>query len=176
MSGRYLQLEDLDGAVEVDRSPALERLDGGPGEPLIPHDFRLSGTVDPETGGGGATFRGRVEGRVELSCSRCLDRFDFPVQRDFFLTFVPEPFDEFAPVEPEESLFHAPGGRADLDAVVREQIWLSLPLKPLCRPDCRGLCPTCGANRNRIECGCRVEQIDPRLAPLLRFRRERGDA
>ena len=54
----------------------------------------------------------------------------------------------------------------DLGEVMREQFFLALPMKPLCRPECKGLCPICGANRNRQECGCREEWVDPRLAGL----------
>ena len=66
----------------------------------------------------------------------------------------------------------AEGGRAELDVIASEQIYLNLPLKPLCREDCQGLCPTCGANRNRLKCGCRSEELDPRLAPLLELKKK----
>ena len=60
------------------------------------------------------------------------------------------------------------GERLDLGDVVREQLFLSLPLKRLCREDCRGLCPTCGKNLNTGACGCPPpeEPEDPRLSPL----------
>jgi uncharacterized protein len=67
-------------------------------------------------------------------------------------------------------VFRVEGHRADLRAVAAEQIQLALPLKPLCREGCAGLCPTCGANRNRIECGCRSTEVDPRLSALLDLR------
>jgi uncharacterized protein len=57
--------------------------------------------------------------------------------------------------------------------MVTEQLYLGLPLKPICSPDCRGLCPSCGANRNTDPCDCADEPIDPRLAPLLRFRQRK---
>jgi uncharacterized protein len=61
--------------------------------------------------------------------------------------------------------------RLDLGEVVREQILLALPLKPLCRPDCQGLCPRCGKNRNVSPCGCAPEEEpgDRRFEPLRRF-------
>ena len=63
------------------------------------------------------------------------------------------------------------GDRLDLGEVVREQILLALPLKPLCREDCRGLCPACGQNRNLVPCGCPPpeEPGDPRLEPLRKL-------
>ena len=66
-------------------------------------------------------------------------------------------------------------GDVDLVQVAREQIYLNLPLKSVCRDDCKGLCATCGANRNRIECACSGDQPDPRLAPLLELKKRLGD-
>jgi uncharacterized protein len=60
----------------------------------------------------------------------------------------------------------------DLGDIIREQFFLALPMKPLCRQDCQGLCPVCGLNRNRESCACRVEWIDPRLEPLKHLRSE----
>ena len=58
----------------------------------------------------------------------------------------------------------------DLEQLAAEQVYLELPLKPLCGADCAGLCPTCGINRNRLECACRVEHLDPRLQALQEIR------
>ena len=60
----------------------------------------------------------------------------------------------------------------DLGHLMREQMYLALPMKPLCRDDCRGLCPTCGANLNLGTCGCKHEWEDPRLAVLKRLKTE----
>ena len=54
----------------------------------------------------------------------------------------------------------------DLNELLREQFYLALPMKPLCREDCQGLCPVCGINRNTATCGCELSWEDPRLAPL----------
>ena len=59
--------------------------------------------------------------------------------------------------------------------IVAEQILLGQPLKPVCREDCAGLCQTCGVNRNRIKCGCRRDEVDPRLAPLLDIKDRFGE-
>jgi uncharacterized protein len=55
---------------------------------------------------------------------------------------------------------------ADLEPLVREALMLEMPIAPLCREDCKGLCPNCGANRNETDCGCDVEVTDPRWAAL----------
>ena len=54
---------------------------------------------------------------------------------------------------------------------MREQFYLALPMKPLCRDDCRGLCSMCGANLNRSTCDCKHDFADPRFAALKEFRR-----
>jgi uncharacterized protein len=66
----------------------------------------------------------------------------------------------------------APEGKIGLEDVASEQLYLNLPLKPICNPSCKGLCPTCGTNRNLGACDCTPEEIDPRLAPLLPFKRK----
>lgn len=72
----------------------------------------------------------------------------------------------------DAALFYCDRSRVDLREIAREQILLNLPLKPVCRSDCKGLCPTCGVNRNRIECSCRPDEIDPRLEPLLALKKK----
>ncbi len=54
----------------------------------------------------------------------------------------------------------------NLSALVETETTLALPMKPLCRPECRGLCPTCGANRNAVACSCEPRPPDPRLGAL----------
>src|SRR5262245_23718739 len=58
----------------------------------------------------------------------------------------------------------------DLNELLREQFYLALPMKPLCRDDCAGLCPQCGTNRNTATCACAPQWEDPRLAPLKRLK------
>lgn len=59
-----------------------------------------------------------------------------------------------------------PEGRLDLLEVAREAIFLQLPQRPLCATDCKGLCPTCGVNRNGLECACVEGSLDLRMEPL----------
>ena len=66
------------------------------------------------------------------------------------------------------------GDEIDLDEVVREQIYFSLPMKSLCREDCRGLCPVCGINLNKEECKCRREIGHPGFSELKKLKLNRG--
>jgi len=152
----------FDHALEVDL-----RAEGG-GSPLLDGPVRLTGRVVP--GGGGLDLSARIRTTARLQCSRCLETFEVPLRVEFDLTVVSQAA-EFGAGErrmdaDDAKLFYADCGKVDLRELAREQILLSLPLKPLCGADCAGLCPTCGANRNRIECSCRAAEIDPRLAPL----------
>jgi uncharacterized protein len=72
----------------------------------------------------------------------------------------------------EASILVAPEGKIGLEDLATEQVYLNLPLKPICTAACKGLCATCGTNRNLSACGCAPEVVDPRLAPLLPFRRK----
>ena len=138
---------------------------------------RIRGRAVP--GPRGVDLRAHLESTARLRCSRCLEPFDWSVSVDFALILVPEAT-EFAAgeaqvTELDASLFYCPGGKADLAGIAMEQINLGLPLKPVCDPECRGLCATCGGNRNEIECGCREESIDPRLAPLMELKKKSRD-
>jgi DUF177 domain-containing protein len=105
-------------------------------------------------------IQGHIGGRLGAECDRCLAKVEMPVERDFDLYYRPlETIAREAEVEvPTGELnvgFFSDSGIA-LEDVVTEQVILSMPMKVVCRVDCQGLCPVCGADRNRIHCGCRT--------------------
>lgn len=137
----------------------------------------------------------RVTSVMEVTCGRCLEPITVPVYADVTTRFVPPA--DFAKVTAETAAragrptagdsgdsedAEAPGGEdvlglaeyrdegIDLGEVVREQLYLALPMKPLCREDCKGLCPVCGVNRNRETCTCQQEWVDPRMAALKEWK------
>jgi uncharacterized protein len=124
---------------------------------------------------------GTVESRIRLSCSRCLAEHDEPLVGSFALTYareMPEVTDETGEEEVELSaeemgltLFH--GEEIDLGEAIAEQVILALPMHPLCREDCRGLCPHCGANLNEGDCGCERPVFNPKFAALKKFKPEK---
>jgi uncharacterized protein len=123
-------------------------------------------------------LRARVSGTVQVACSRCLAPVDVEVDEDVFLvledvgTVDDGPGGEREIAAEDTDLYAVEGGRVDVDAVLREQLDLQLPVKPLCSRACRGLCPACGADRNRNECECVQDDVDPRLAPLLQWKKD----
>lgn len=129
----------------------------------------LSGELQKEKDG--VSFAGRIETAATLSCSRCLEEYSLPLDLpfDLFYTAGPEasPGGERRIDEDMVTLVHYDGIRIDLRSLVSEQVYLGLPLKPLCRPDCMGLCPRCGTNLNAGTCTCAEERTeDPRLRIL----------
>lgn len=147
----------------------------GPGEERYPvSGAHIRGRVVPRQGG--ADFEAHVRARVDVPCSRCLAAVGWDLDGDVRLRLVremPEPEGSEIGVEEEDAeLFRVVDGRLELDEVVREQIHLQLPWKPICSEDCKGLCPECGADRNTTKCDCSERMIDPRLAPLLELKKD----
>jgi uncharacterized protein len=105
-----------------------------------------------------------------MACSRCLEPFQFPVDVSFDLRYVPQVENtgegEREIVEEDLTTAYYRDGLLDVTEMLREQFQLALPMKPLCTDDCRGLCPQCGANLNRVTCDCDPRWEDPRLAAL----------
>jgi len=163
---------DLDEALD----PAALHLDGEPDLTLRPGG-RLRAhveVIDTTT----LHVRGRLEGTLDIDCARCLERYGAAFGQELDLFYLPAAAGQPEAQEEEVELSdrdvvvgYYEGDRLDLGEVVREQVLLGIPLKPLCRADCQGLCPRCGKNRNAGPCGCAPEEEpgDPRLAPLRRL-------
>jgi uncharacterized protein len=113
---------------------------------------------------------GRVQTTLELPCSRCLEPFKSPVDAAFDLRYHPRSQNvgegEREVEEDDLSTSFYEDETIDLGHLMREQFYLSLPMKPLCGEACNGLCPQCGTNLNRGTCDCRRDWEDPRLAAL----------
>lgn len=123
---------------------------------------------------------GTFKGDVTVACSRCVEPVKLPIDEKVRVTFMPphelpaddedagaaDPEAEGAEVAEEDlDLFPYDGESVDLEPLFREQFVLAVPFAPLCREDCKGLCPQCGIDRNTSTCTCEPP-IDPRLAAL----------
>lgn len=124
--------------------------------------------VAESSASGGIQVRGEFDARVRLACRRCLaereERFIVPL--DFRMEPGVEPGSEdegIFPLQPE-------GDAVDIGPIVREELVLSMPAFPECRPDCRGLCPNCGINLNEATCECGSSEPDPRWETLRKLR------
>ena len=136
-------------------------------------------------------LRGQFQAKLALPCARCAEPFDFAVDVPVDLRFVPAEAEK-AGVRPaasadeddedglemddaDPSVVQYDEPKIDLAQVAREQCYLALPMKPLCRPDCQGLCPHCGTNRNVAMCTCENRWEDPRLAGLKSLLKDADD-
>ena len=171
----YIETKEIgpEGLV-VDRDIAWHMPPPKEGDDDVPVDHvHLTGEIQKD--GHGFAFSGDIATRAMLVCGRCLESYGLPLDMHFDLLYTsrPEPQDRHGESRVDVDSFtevHFDGVRFDLDALLAEQIYLALPLKPLCRDDCRGLCPRCGADLNSAECGCTTEtEPDPRLAALKRL-------
>jgi uncharacterized protein len=119
-------------------------------------------------------LRGSFAGRFQVPCARCVEPVEIPLAADFDLIFRPAAADADAPersiTAQETEIGYYLGDSLSLEDVLREQVLLSLPVKTLCKPDCKGLCPRCGADRNSQPCSCDVGPSDPRWAALAGLR------
>jgi uncharacterized protein len=118
-------------------------------------------------------LEGTLQGALIIACSRCLDPTRLPISSSFRYTFVPTSTGqkEEAELSAENLEFgFYEGEMIDLDPVLFEQILLQVPMRSLCRENCRGLCPRCGMNLNMESCNCRDEHVDERLAVLKLFK------
>ena len=124
-------------------------------------------------------LRGKISAEVEVSCDRCLARLRLPMEVEFDTAFIPRE-SEAGKTENVEllsadmGLAAYEGDAVDLDELVREQITLALPSRRLCREECKGLCPECGADLNAGECSCERGGTDPRWAALAGLKDKKG--
>jgi len=133
-------------------------------------DFRLPPTLTVEVtyyrAGSDLFFQGRVEGELIGRCSRCLEEYRFSLAAPFSFVFASRHERDRDLEEDDGDLCYYEGDEVDVSPLLREQILIALPMRPICRDNCAGLCPQCGVNRNTGGCDCREEHGDPRLAVL----------
>ncbi len=111
--------------------------------------------------------QGEITTQVDAKCSKCLREFTLPLRAPFRLTIRLSPEGGRDDDTEGDFLLLSPRTEAlEIGERVRQFILLALPLKPLCRPDCRGLCPICGKDLNEGECNCRGKAPDSRWEKL----------
>jgi uncharacterized protein len=119
-------------------------------------------------------LNGELATRLELPCARCLEPVVQDVTRKFDLLYRPLGTDagneELSVTAAEAEVGYYQGEGLLLEDAIREQVLLSVPLKVVCREDCKGLCPSCGKNRNTDPCSCARPFADPRWSALKEIR------
>jgi len=154
--GLYLNLEDMILVSQVVN--ILSPLKG---------ELRID-RVDKEV-----IIKGFYDTSIELVCSRCLNTFKKKSTHDIFITFRPLSEltgDEVYELHSDElEVDFYSGNELDLESLIEKEIILSIPMKPLCREDCKGLCPRCGSDLNVTNCGCSSFTIDERFEILKKL-------
>jgi uncharacterized protein len=127
-------------------------------------DVRVSRTPQ------GLLIQANIEGHIQLDCVRCLEPFSHRLVANFteLYAFKRRNITDSGLLVPED-------GQIDLGPLVREYMILDMPISPLCRTDCKGLCPTCGENLNFITCNHEEEPADPRLEVLKKLLEEKSE-
>jgi len=166
----YIETKEIGPeGLAVSRSIGAFRLPLGGRDSIQVSAVNLNGELSKDADG--ISFVGRIETSARLSCSRCLEEYALPLVLPFDLFYTTEPDGSPGAVSRIDddmvTRVHFDGDRIDVESLVSEQVYLGLPLKPLCRPDCLGLCPRCGTNLNAGDCACAEERTeDPRLRVL----------
>ena len=168
-----VELTDIEGAsrrFDFDLSP--ETLDLDDSDLKLKSQLHAAGEIEKTSAE--VIVRGSITGEGEVECSRCLQPVQQKVKIDFQANFVtPEHFsldkeNEVSVSDLDTDVLE--GDRIEIKDIVREQILLNVPEQVFCNPDCKGLCPKCGANRNLIDCKCDLNETDPRWAALKNLR------
>lgn len=165
------------GEDRIDRAFSSGQFPAGRGD-----DYAVAGPVRLALAihrdGESYRLRGGLGTALELACSRCLARFEMPVAVDLDVLYLPQRANsgegDFEIGDGDLGTAFYRDEELDLGHLIREQLQLSVPMKPLCRPSCRGLCTVCGIDRNAERCECETEWRDPRLEALRAFRPARG--
>lgn len=144
------------------------------------HDWEADTALDVDLShyraGDDLVFTGRIRGRLRGTCARCAEDFLCPLDAPFDLVLtprLPQAAEDGALSADDVALGFYEGEEVDLGPLVCEQTLLALPTRPLCREDCRGLCPQCGANLNSNPCTCVTATSAPRLGALRTLLREK---
>jgi len=111
---------------------------------------------------------GEIGASVPLTCGRCAEEFRVDIRPAVDVRYIPRPAlnDDVQLGADDLDLDFYANDELNLAALIETETTLALPMKPLCRPDCQGLCLVCGGNRNVVQCACPSRPPDPRLAAL----------
>lgn len=164
--------QEYRGIVEMSAAD-LERV-----EVALLGEVRIDARGEKGDAPGEYAIEGSVDYTADMTCARCLEPFPIANRSSFTVRYRPRPANKESSEEEIEidardlDLDYYSERRIPLSQIAAEQIQLTIPMKPLCDDACRGLCPQCGANRNRDECRCEESLIDERWGALRGIRDE----
>jgi uncharacterized protein len=168
MKANTLSLESVSAEplhVEAELPASVAAIDREPLLSISP--LNLEGEISRIEGGYALAAHLTYDGQLE--CSRCLAAYPFREEDEFTLVLYPRPRQPGVDVELERGdldtqYFDEPV--VELSPIAEERVQMALPMKPLCKPDCLGLCPACGNDLNLGSCACARDTVDPRWEAL----------
>lgn len=145
----YLSLSDIRAAhvLEVEKKFDAGKLLGAP-PAMVSFNHAVTAKVTAKMTEPTVLVVGQVDTTVTQICGRCLEKFDKRITGAF------------------QQIFNLDLDEIDVTQDVRETVLIDLPIRPVCKDNCRGLCPVCGINRNNATCRCAEEKTDPRWSKL----------
>ncbi|MBQ7064548.1 MAG: DUF177 domain-containing protein [Firmicutes bacterium] len=152
--------------IHMDETMDLQSLSLGPDQYPLVRSPHVQGKIQ-NLDGKVLRVTGEVETMIHMPCSRCMEDVEVPLQIGFEQRFIQENPDRTDPEDEDLEVFQ--GFTLDLEEFVINEMRLGIPMKPLCREDCKGLCPHCGHNLNEGPCGCDPHEEDPRWDALKRM-------
>jgi len=147
--------------IEIHSIENAESLHISPSDLILSDDVHIDAMIRRE--GDSFFVDGTIKTVLSLTCSRCASDFLYPV--DTFFHCREEPVEsaskeiELYLRDSDMDIDHYVGDEVEINTLFREQIILSVPMHPLCKPDCLGLCPRCGQNLNIGRCDCREDEV-----------------
>ena len=139
---------------------------------FLPRQIKLDGPVEIKASvtnaGESIMLKGRLSVKARMQCDRCLEDFitqlKAPLEEEYYLLSEEE---ESSPSDYDKATYK--NNTIDITPLVEEAILLSIPMRPLCKEDCQGLCAHCGQNLNTESCDCDKEVVDIRLEALKKL-------
>lgn len=124
-------------------------------------DIQVSGEVRDM--GGYMEITVKAEMKYRTVCARCLEKLEKECEVEITRPVAVKLENA---EEADDYVLVGDNSQIDIDDLIKEELFLALPYRSLCSEDCKGLCPKCGCNRNKVKCGCTEKEPDPRLAVL----------
>lgn len=170
LSVRELEIRPLRFEVSYPVGDFVFDQPGRPGGVLQSEPVTVVGTGELESSIGDIRVRGHLKAVLVTECVKCLETAAIHVDSDFDLMYLPEGTEpqgrevEINDKEAEVGFYQGHG--LALRGVIEELLMLAVPMRPVCKEDCCGLCPVCGVNRNETECNCQTPVMDARWSGL----------
>ena len=133
-----------------------------------PNARRVSGSVRLMRTDRGVWVSAGLDSEAQSQCGRCLEPYEQPIRMEIEEEYLPysEPGGGACADDPDSEVPRIDEGQLDMTGVISQYVYLSLPMKPVCRSDCKGLCVHCGSDLNVSACRCDRDLFDSRWAPL----------